>query len=65
MAVQPFSGLHVLQPDYCPTFNGVTLFGRCPWLRSNNPIAIGILNIGKASDRLLAAARAIGYIMGM
>ena len=36
MAVQPFSGPHVLQPDDCPTFDGVTLFGRCSRLRSNN-----------------------------
>lgn len=36
MAVQPFPSPHMLQLDDCPTFNGVTLFGSCTWLRSNN-----------------------------
>ena len=65
MAVQPFPSLHVLQPDDGPARNAVTLPGRCFELRSNNPVAVSIVDIWKPSDRLLAAARAIRHVVGV
>lgn len=65
MAVQPFPSLHVLQPDNCPTWNAITLLGSCFELRSNNPVAICIVNVGKTSDRLLTTTGTIRHVVGM
>lgn len=36
VTVQPFPSSHVLEPDNSSRFNGITLFGRCIWLRPHN-----------------------------
>nr|ACU17094.1 unknown [Glycine max] len=65
VAVQPLPCPHVLQSNDCATFNGVTLFSRSSWLRSYNPITIGIVNTGETSNRLLSTARTVGHVMRM
>lgn len=65
MAVQPLPCPHVLQSNDGTSFNGITLFGISSWLRSNNPITIGIVNTGETSNRLLSTSRTVGHVMRM
>lgn len=65
MAVQPLPRPHVLQSNDCATFNGIPLFGRSSWLRSNNPVTIGIVDIGETRNRLLSTTGTVGHVMRM